>query len=183
MSDKALLKDMIGGLETSIRELNGHKDAFIKAKGLAGESEKLRAEVNKLRTEIADEKENLKALTEKKNAAVMTVSSGMAKAMNEALPAGSAIIQIQEDGSCFIGWNNGRVNVPYSGLSGGEKAAFDPALCRALGASIMIVEAAELDDEHLTEALRKYSASGMQCIVNTCHQPEAIPLDWKVIRL
>jgi len=183
MTDKQVLTDYINGLEESLKDLQGKKETFIKAKGLHEEAEKLRAEGNQIRDEITSEKEILKDLIEQKNTAMMTVTAAMANKMNVVLPAGSAIVEIKEDGSFFVGWNNGKTNVPYSGLSGGEKAAFDPALCRALGGSVLIVEAAEIDGEHLTDALRKYEAAKIQCIVSSCHTPEVIPLAWKVVKL
>lgn len=183
MSEKQLLIDYINGMEASLKDLQGKKDLFLKAKGLHEETEKLRAESNRTRDELGTEKTNLKDLTERKNAAMQTITAAMSRRMNEVLPAGSAIVEIREDGSFFIGWHNGKISVPYSGLSGGEKAAFDPALCRALGGSILLVEAAEMDGEHLTEALRKYEAADMQCIVSSCHQPKVIPLAWKVVTL
>ena len=183
MTEKSLLNDMITGLEASLQDLRGKKEIFIKAKGLYEEAEKLRAEGNKIRTEIADEKAKLKDLVERKNAAMMTVTGSMARKMNAVLPAGSAIVEIKEDGSFYIGWNNGKATVPYSGLSGGEKASFDPALCRALGGTVLCIEAAEIDGPHLTDALRKYEAAGMQVIVSTCHAPEVVPLSWKLVAL
>jgi hypothetical protein len=183
MTEKSILTDLITGLEASLKDLQGKKDLFIRAKGIHEEEEKLRAEGNKIRTEITDAKATVKDLVEKKNAAMKTVTAAMAKTMNAVLPAGSSVIEIMEDGTFSIGWNNGKATVPYSGLSGGEKASFDPALCRALGGSILVVEAAEIDGPHLTDALRKYEAAGMQVIVNTCHQPEVVPLEWKAVAL
>lgn len=183
MTEKSLLTDMIVGLEASLKDLQGKKEIFVKAKGLHEETEKLRAEVNAIRTEITDAKSNLKDLVERKNTAMMTVTASMAKKMNAALPSGSAVVEIKEDGTIFIGWNNGKATIPYSGLSGGEKASFDPALCRALGGTILCVEAAEIDDLHLTEALRKYEATDMQVIVSTCHTPEVVPLGWTQVSL
>jgi len=173
--DTAILKDMINGLEASLVELNGRRDIFIKAKGLNEETEKLRAEASRVRFELENEKDKLKGLVEEKNQTMMTVTASMARRMNEVLPSGSAIVEIKDDGSLFIGWFTKTAKVPYSGLSGGEKAAFDPALCRALGGSVLVVEAAEIDDEHLVDTLLKYEASGIQCIVSSCHVPAEIP--------
>jgi len=183
MTEQSLHKDRIEGLEASLKGLREKKELFLKAKGLHEEEEKLRAEGNKIRTGITDAKATLKDLMERKNTAMQTVTSAMASKMNAVLPMGSAAIEIRDDGTFFTGWNNGKATIPYSGLSGGEKAAFDPALCKALGGTILLVEAAEVDDIHLTEVLRKYEAAGMQVIVNTCHAPEVIPLAWGQVRL
>lgn len=181
--DQQLLQDRITGLESSLKDLSVKKDLFVKAKGLNEETEKLRTESGKIRSDITKEKDSLKSLIEKKNKAMQSVTANMAAKMNAVLPAGLAVIEIKDDGSFFIGWNNGKVTVPYSGLSGGEKAAFDPALCKALGGNILLIEAAEIDSPHLTEALRKYEAAGIQTIVSTCHIPEVVPLSWKRVNL
>jgi len=181
MADKEILTNLITGLEASLKDLNSKRDLFMKAKGLNEQTEKLRDEACKIRFEIENEKDKLKELTDAKNKAMMTVTAAMARKMNDVLPSGSAIIEINEDGSLLIGWFNGVAKVPYSGLSGGEKAAFDPALCKALGGSVLIVEAAEIDDVHLMDALRKYEAADVQCIVSSCHVPKDIPETWMTL--
>ena len=128
MEDQQLIKDAISGLEGALKALVDKKDIFIKANGLLEESEKLRASAEKIRSEITTEKENLKALVEKKNKALQSVTASIAAKMNDVLPAGKAVIEIKDDGSVFIGWDNGKVVVPYSGLSGGDPCAtgYDP---------------------------------------------------------
>ena len=176
------LNDLITCLEAKQIELNAQKDLFIKAKGLDEQAVKLRAEVETIHVNITEEKEKRASLVDKKNKALMSVMSRVEASMNEILPYGFARAQIEEDGSVFIGWNTGKAIVPYSGLSGGEKATFDPALCKALGGNILIVEAAEIDSKHLSEAFAKYEVSGMQVIVSTCHIPQ-LPLNWQVVKL
>jgi hypothetical protein len=175
--------NLITGLEASLKEHQDKKDLFIKAKGLHEEEEKIRQEVGVIRSNLEVEKMNLKALVDVKNLTMMSVTAAMAKTMNDLLAGTTAIIEIKEDGTVNIGMFNGKVNVPYSGLSGGEKAAFDPALCRALGGSILLVEAAELDPKRLTAALEKYGTSDLQVIISTCHAPETMPAGWEVISL
>lgn len=174
-TEKSILIDLINGLEGSLKDLNAKRDIFIKAKGLNEQTEKLRDEASRVRFQIENAKQDLKELMDEKTRVMMTVTSGMARRMNDVLPYGSAIVEISEDGALFIGWFTKTAKIPYSGLSGGEKAAFDPALCRALGGSILCIEAAEIDDEHLDELLGKYAESGLQCIVSTCHAPNEIP--------
>ena len=71
---------------------------------------------------------------------------GLSKRMAEILPVGRPDIQITEDGGVYIGWvrPDGK-KVAYAGLSGGEKALFDPALAYALKANVLLQESAELD--------------------------------------
>lgn len=178
-----LLKDQITGLEASLKEHQANKDLFIKAKGIEEEAEKMRGEVVKIQSTLTLEKTNLKALIGVYNAAMMPVTDAMAKTMNGLLAGNTAIIEINEDGTVNIGMFNGKKNVPYSGLSGGEKAAFEPALCRALGGSVLLVEAAELDPHRLTATLEQYSKSDLQIICSTCHAPEEVPAGWETVRL
>jgi len=183
MADFTIQRDYIKGLEASLSDLQGKKDVFSKAKGLDEEAEKMRADVVKLQDNLAVEKLNLKTLVEVKNTAMMGVTAAMAKTMNGLLAGTTSIIEINEAGEVFIGMFNGKKNVPYSGLSGGEKASFEPALCRALGGSILLVEAAELDPKRLTAALEKYGQSDLQVVVSTFHAPEAAVPGWETVRL
>lgn len=178
-----LMKDQITGLEASLKEHQANKDLFMKAKGLDEEAEKMRGEVTKIQSDLALEKTNLKALKDVYTAAMMPVTASMAKTMNDLLAGNTAIIEINEDGTVNIGMFNGKKNVPYSGLSGGEKAAFEPALCRALGGSVLLIEAAEFDPKRLTAALEKYGQSDLQILVSTCHAPEAAVPGWETVRL
>lgn len=183
MIDTADLKTLIAGLRSNLKALQADKDLFVKAQGLDEEAEKLKAEDERIKGEIEKEKANLAALVEQKNAAMSTVTGAMVATMNEVLPAGTAVVNITESGECIIGWDMGRGMVSYSGLSGGEKASFDPALCRALGGSILFVEAAELDEVRLSAALEKYAVADLQVIVGSCHEPASIPEGWQAVRL
>jgi putative intracellular protease/amidase len=73
--------------------------------------------------------------------------------------------------------------VAYAGLSGGEKALFDPALAYALKANVLLQESAELDEERLLESLGKFNGAKVQVVVSTCHAPAVLPAEWKVIQL
>jgi FtsZ-binding cell division protein ZapB len=182
-ADKQLLIDNINALDAAVKELRTTKELFIKAKGLDEQSEKMRAEAQKVKDDLTAEKKRYKTLLEGKNAAMKNVTEAMTKRMSAVLPRGAAVVEIKEDGTCFIGWNNGKTSVPYSGLSGGEKASFGPALCKALGGTILLVEAAELDPERLFAALRKYGEADIQVIVSSCHEPDKYPEGWKPVRL
>lgn len=177
------LQTLSGGLQEKLRAVRAQIGLFNKAKGLLEEEEKLRAEAVTIRDKITKEKEHLSSLQEKKNSIVKQAVEPMAARMNEVLPAGEAVIRIDDDGSVFIGMKSGQKTVPYAGLSGGEKAAFDPALCKALGGTVLIVEAAELDQDHLTEALEKYATTDIQTLVSSCHIPNETPEGWKVVGL
>jgi hypothetical protein len=104
--------------------------------------------------------------------------------MAELLPVGKPDIQIIEDGGVHIGWvrPDGK-KVAYAGLSGGEKALFDPALAYALKANVLLQESAELDEGRLMESLGKFNGAKVQVLVSTCHAPQAVGAEWKVVSL
>jgi hypothetical protein len=177
------LQTLAGGIQEKLKTIRGLMDQFNKAKGILEEEEKLRVEAGKFRADLEVQKTTLSDLQKQKNNAMIAAVAPMAAKMNEVLPSGKAVLKIEDDGSFMIGWLLDKNIVPYHGLSGGEKAAFDPALCRALGGTILVVEAAELDSVKLHDALKQYSKTEIQVIVSSCHNPGAAPLDWKEIQL
>ena len=184
MQETKLHEDMITGLKQHIAALRRDKDAFIKAQGMSQEAEKMRAEAEKKREEITLLKTSHAALITKKNAEVAKGLSGMIAKMKEVLPEGEPILQVEETGDIFIGWQRPEgVPVAYSGLSGGERVGFDAALCYALKANIIISEFAELDDEHLPMAMDKFAKMDIQCLLSTCHPPKTVGKEWSVINL
>jgi len=175
------LQDLITGLESKLKSLQADKEVFIRAQGMDIEAEKLRAEGQKITDEVQELKKKVSGLQDKKAAAISPVLVGMATAMNSFLAVGSATLQIWDDGSFFIGWvNEAGQTVPYAGLSGGEKVSFDAALAKALGATVLCVEAAETDKANLQALLEKYEVSDIeQVIVSTCHGAKGTP-NWEV---
>ena len=174
------LQDLITGLESKLKTLQNDKEVFIRAQGMDIEAEKMRAEVQKINDEVADLKVQVSELQSGKIKAIAPVASGMSKAMNAFLPQGSAELKIEEDGTFSICWGD----VPYPGLSGGEKVMFDAALAKALGATVLCVEAAETDEANLQALLAKYEASDIeQVIVLTCYGPVVVPAGWKITQL
>jgi hypothetical protein len=184
MQETKLHEDLITGLKAKIKTLRADKDMFVKAQGIVQEAEKLSGEALKKREEIATMKAANAELITTKNAEVAKGLSGMIEKMKEVLPEGWPLINVGEDGSVFIGWQrpDGK-QVAYSGLSGGEKVAYDAALCYALKANVIVSEFAELDDDHLPMAMEKFAAMDVQCLLSTCHGPEEVSADWMVVRL
>lgn len=180
--DKQLIQDQVVGLKAKIKEHRANKDLFIKAQGLQEQEEKLRAEAKKHRDDAAFLKNSNKKLQEKKNQIVSSSTKPLAEKITSLLPEGKGVVEVGEDGSFLLAWHNGKVVVPYHGLSGGEKATFDAALAAALKANVVICEFAELDKKRLGIALEKING-GVQTIVLSCHRPESIPKDWTVIEL
>ena len=175
------LQDLITGLEGKIKGLQTDKEVFIRAQGMDIEAEKLRAEAQKINDAVADLKVQVGELQSGKIKAIAPVVSGMSAAMNAFLATGSATLQILEDGDFFIGWvNEAGQTVPYAGLSGSEKVMFDAALAKALGATVLCGEVAELDEARLEAVLEKYAASDLQIILSSCHPPKTVPAGWEV---
>ena len=174
------LQDLITGLESKLKSLQADKEVFIRAQGMDIEAEKMRAEAQKINDEVADLKKQVSELQEKKATAIGPVVEGMSKAMNAFLPQGSAELKIKEDGTFSICWGD----VPYPGLSGGEKVMFDAALAKALGATVLCIEAAETDDMNLQALLETYATSDIeQVIVSTCYGPKEVPKEWEATSL
>jgi len=174
------IQDLITGLESKLKSLQADKEVFIRAQGMDIEAEKLRAEAQKINDEVADLKVQVSELQRKKIAAIFPTMLSMSQAMNEFLATGTSVLDISEDGDFFIGWVNGAgQTVPYAGLSGGEAIMFNLALARALGATIICGEVAELDEVCLGAVLEKYSASDLQIILSSCHPPKKIPAGWE----
>jgi hypothetical protein len=184
-----LLQQNIAGLESKLQDLRDRKDLFMKAKGLEEEIGKARVDIVTLTDEITAEREKLNRLNAQKAAVVSDVSDKIAAAMGSLLPEGKAVFEI--DGEAVrIGWDRGDCKaVPYAGLSGGQRVAFDLALAYALagpGEKLLIMEAAEMDglrlDQFLTH-LSGHAPADAQIIVNTCHTPGSVPDGWEVTTL
>lgn len=173
------LQNLITGLEGSLRELRSQKEMFVRVQGMETEAEKLRQEGQKAADLVVDLKLQVAELQSGKFKAIAPVISGMSAAMKSFLPGGMADLRILDGGSFFIGWVNGGLSVPYAGLSGGEKVSFDAALAKALGATVLCGEVAELDEARLEATLEKYADSDLQIILASCHPPKTVPAGWE----
>lgn len=184
MSDKQIIQDQINGVTSRIAALRTDRDIHVRIQGLNVEAEKLRTEALDYSKQIEKEKATVSALLAQRQQIVQSTIVGLSKRMAEILPVGRSDIQITEDGGVHIGWvrPDGKI-VSYAGLSGGEKALFDPALAYALKANVLLQESAELDSERLVESLEKYNGAEIQVVVSSCHAPEEIPEGWLAVRL
>ena len=179
-TDIQILKDLETGIIARGLELKDVEAIFLKDSGLAEEVEKAQIDKEKLEGEIKVLTEDSKSLEDQKKKAVKSTATAMAKTMGEVLPDGKAIFSISDDG-VFIGWDLKDEKRAYEGLSGGEKATFDSALSHALKANILVVEAAEMDNERLKKFLFETDTLNSQMIVNTCHAPAMIPDEYNMI--
>jgi hypothetical protein len=182
--DKQIIEDQIIGITSRITALRKDRDVHVRLQGLNVEAEKLRGEASADAVQIEKEKVVVTVLLAQRQQIVQSTIVGLSKRMVEILPVGRPDISITEDGGVYIGWvrQDGK-KVAYAGLSGGEKALFDPALAYALKANVLLQESAELDEERLLESLGKFNGAKVQVVVSTCHAPEAVGAEWKVVSL
>lgn len=178
MSDIQIIKDQISGLIAKGQELRKKEAIFLKIQGINEEIEKTNLERSETKTKLAKEKKKLKGLIVKKNVAVAGSTEKIAEKMKEVLPVGDAVFDVSDGLS--IGWKD-LDTVPYNGLSGCQKQIFDTALAHVLDSNIIVLEAAELDVDHLAAALEDLALMDKQVIVNTCHPVITHPKAFKLV--
>lgn len=181
--DVQMMQNQIDGMIEKGKDLRQQEAVFLKVAGIDEEIAKTQIEKNDLAEKIETLKTDLADLKEKKRLAVEKTAEAMALKMGEILPEGTAIFETGESG-VFIGWNGPNGKIPYDGLSGGQKTAFDAALAHALTANIIVIEAAELDSKHLDMTLEKLKDHESQILINTCHAPTGtIPENFNTVTL
>lgn len=192
--NEELIKQQITGLEAKLTDLEKTKDLFVKVQGIDEEIEKARAAISDLEPDIDTLKEDIDLLKYKKNKAMDDTMEALANKMWEVMPIGRAIFRIDDDGKVFIGMEDNAKTIPYAGLSGGQKVAFDSALSYAMlgtGEKIIIVEGAEMDMTRLYSTLKSIEQNAddqTQYIVNTWipeewMDPGDISPKWKMVKL
>lgn len=173
MSDIQTMRGLVKGLRQKRENLMADKDIFLKLSGINEEIEKANQDKEGFEEELIEAKVIRDAAKNRKSASVSKTVSEIEKKMNAVLPSGEALFTYYQDENekftMQIGWKDGDKRVPYNGLSGGEKQIFDAALANVLDANIIVVEAAELDDENLLKTLNELRKLDKQVIVNTCH--------------
>lgn len=186
--ESSLLQDQARGLRARLSDLRGLEKTHIKAATLAEQIEKARTDIDALNAKLEKAKEKRQELKDKKRDALRASCGALANAITALLPAGEAVVELDEH--LFIGWrkSNGRL-APYAGLSGGERVLFDAALCNAmLGDSankILVMECGEVDQANLKAVLERVAKDhpGAQLLVNTWADVEEAPEGWEVKRL
>jgi len=173
MIDIQMMKDQIAGMITKGEDLRKKEKVFLKAQGISEEIERANQDREKTTKELAAAKEKKKDLIAKKGKAVAGAAGKIVEKLNELLPFGSAVFDCTD--GLVIGWKDEEKFTPYNGLSGGQKQIFDTALAHVLDANIIVLEAAELDIDHMSAALEDFAGIEKQVIVNTCHQVPVVP--------
>lgn len=181
--DSQLLEQQLAGYEARGKELRASEQIFLKVQGLREQEEKARAEVLVLETEIQGIKDDIAAAKKKRNNAMETILQPIRESLDAVLPVGQSVLSADDSGKLFIGWKINGVDRHYNGLSGGELVSFNLALAKALGAEIVTVEAAELDNIRAAEQLDALNDFDGQVIVATCHRPASVPEGWSVVEL
>lgn len=189
-ADTAILEQQVQGLEARLKSLRGELALYNQAKGLDEAAEAERAKADEARKATTEAKALLEGLKSQKAQAVAGTCAKMAGAMSQILPEGAGDMRIEDDGAVTLAWKRpDGTEVPHAGLSGGQRVLFDAALAHALLGDakhrVLILEAAELDDEHLGMALEHMAATnpGTQLLVNTCHEPAEVPEGWDVVEV
>ena len=180
--DIITMKDRVTGLEAHLRELRSKSDMFAKVQGIEESLEKTRGKIEGLKESEETYKEDLSKLLEKKEKALAPTIKELFERTTTILPTGEAVFEI-DSGKVFIGWKKDGHTTAYNGLSGGEKVCFDSALCNALGAEIIIMEAAEMDGENLETMLKMLADIKPQIILNTCHSIGDVPEPFSAVKL
>ncbi|MCP4116494.1 MAG: hypothetical protein GY737_14000 [Desulfobacteraceae bacterium] len=166
-ADIKMMEDQIEGMVTKGKKLRADEALFLKALGIDEETEKTRQDRDADSGKVETLKAEIKDLKKKKQNSLKGVAAAISKKMGEVLPVGDAVFSV--DNGVFFGWNYAGKKIPYDGLSGGQAQIFNSALAHALQANILVIEAGELDDDHLGSTLEELAKVGSQIIVNTCH--------------
>lgn len=189
MSDIQTMKDMITGLNQKKKNLRADEAIFLELVGVNKEIEKAVQDKDEYDEELTDAKACRDGAKNKKSDSIAKTATKIERKMNQVLPSGRAVFAYSQDEnekfSMTIGWNEDKKTTPYNGLSGGQRQNFDAALANVLDANIIIVEAAELDNNNLEKTLQELSKLDKQVIVNTCHPIAGleIPGNFKVIEV
>ena len=188
-----MLSAKINGLQASLKNLRETERSFIKANALDEQIQKAGSDRAKIEEDLEEIKSDKTALKALKSNLMDSVCGRVADAVSELLPDGAAVVRI-EDGKLFIGrqLTHDGPRVSYLGLSGGERVLFDAALSNALLSDsdhkVLVVEAAECDQESLSGILLRISGMHPDCqvIVNSWFdflQPEELPDGWDLVKL
>jgi len=179
--DTQIQKDLIAGMIKKGEALRQDEAIFLKIQGIDETIVKTEIARDENAKNLEIEKDTLKILKESKKKAVDGVSEKIMAKMNEILPMKNAVFNC-EDG-LIMGMKNGDSITQYNGLSGGELQTFNAALSNVLDANIIVIEAAELDNNRIAAVMEDLQDSEKQIIINTCHTPRVFPGGFKMVEL
>lgn len=174
-----MMEERLGGLNQRLVQLRATERIFLQAQALEAQMGTAQAELDGYQKDLEPVKAELAELIKQRADVVNTAIVEFAQRMEEALPEGKASIRVTEENKVVIGWFVNGTLRPYRALSGGERVSFDMALCHAIGAELIIKEAAELDDKRIELTLAQLAKLPEQVFLVTCHQADPMGL-WKV---
>ena len=187
MSDIQTMKEMVAGLKQRQNMLRQSEAVFLKASGINEEIEKAIQERAGYESRLIESKKERDDAKAKKAVAISETMGKISEKLNAVLPFGEAAFDYSENEKgnlhMSIGWKNGDIVTSYNGLSGMQKQTFDAALANVLEADIIVVEAAEMDEENLEKTLIELAKLDKQVILNTCHKIKNIPEQFKLIEV
>lgn len=160
-----LLEQQLEGLIVQGKDARAKENLFVKAQGIDIVIKKNQGEKKVLAKNLTLEKEALAELKTRKKTAVAMVAGKICEKLDEFLPIGNSFFEADEGLS--IGWIYQDKKQPYNSLSGGQKQIFDAALENLLGSNIMIIEAGEIDKDHLMALLEDIAGNDKQVFINT----------------
>ena len=182
MSDIKMMQDQIDGLIAKGQGLRKNEAVFLKIQGINETIETTNQERATIKKDLVKAKKDKQDLIKKKNDAVADSAKKIVEKLNAILPVGNAVFDCVD--GLVIGWEDedGKTT-PYNGLSGCQKQIFDTALAHVLDADIIVLEAAELDSDHMAAALEDLAKVEKQVIINTCHPVGNVPSPFVKIEL
>lgn len=182
ISDTMTIQARINGLKSRIAELRRNEAAFIRVSGIDQNISEMEIKKADHEKELNKWKDRLASAIQLRKETSETALEGFKTAMNEVLPLGTVEIDFSDDAKGVdITLMNGDTPTKYNALSGGEKVMTDMAIAKACGANILLIEAAEMDDDTVAKAMNAISGKeGLQAFIFTCHRP-ANKLDFQEI--
>lgn len=190
--EKQILEQMKAGIEEQLKKLSANRDIFLKFEGIDERIKATQIAQSELEVTLSALKEELKVLEEKKTIMMESTAKKIKSGLDEVLPEGSSYCIIPSADELKIGWIIGDNPVEYGALSGGQKVAFNAALSHVMvgNGGILIIEAAELDNEKLQDLILQLDALNCQVILSSCHIEKIkedynilIPVNWKMIEV
>jgi hypothetical protein len=181
MSDIQTMKQMISGLQQKKKNLQADEAIFLKLSGINEEIEKALQDKQGHESGLIEAKKKRDDAKLKKLGVVSKTSEEIEKKLNEAIPCGKGIFRFEQDNEdsppkIKIGWVENGKYTPYNGMSGMQGKVFDTALAHVLDADIIVLEAAELDQENLEKTLIELSKLDKQVLVSTCHSLDGLKI-------
>jgi len=187
MSDIQTMNQMITGLQQKKKNLQADETVFLKLSGINEQIEMASQDAHGYKSELLEAKKVRDDAKRKKAAAISAIVIKIEKKMNEVLPSGESVfaysVDENEKYNMVIGWKEGETVTPYNGLSGMQKQVFDTALAHVLDADIIVLEAAELDQENMQKTLEILSKLDKQVLVSTCHSVSHVPENFIVVEV